>query len=72
VRTAVGQIATLLERVHSDELPQVDPVALARVVVAVMNGLVLHAALDPDVDVAADFSLALERLVFAEQRRVIS
>jgi AcrR family transcriptional regulator len=72
VRTAVERISGLLERVHSDALPHGEPVALARVVVAVMNGLVLHAAIDPDVDVAADFSLALERLVFAEQRQVTS
>ncbi|MFB7720002.1 TetR/AcrR family transcriptional regulator [Nocardia sp. NPDC056100] len=55
------ELAAQLREIGGD-ITESDAATLSRVVMAMMNGLVLHAAIDPGLDLAADFDFGLHRL----------
>lgn len=62
----VASLTEVIAAAHPRLNEELDLTTMARVVVAVMNGLALHAAIDESVDVAHDFSAALKRLLFVD------
>ena len=62
----VASITEMIAAAHPRLSEELDLTTMARVVVAVMNGLALHAAIDERVDVAHDFSAALKRLLYVD------
>jgi AcrR family transcriptional regulator len=62
----VGRLTEMIAAAHPRLNEDLDLTTMARVVVAVMNGLALHAAIDDSIDLAHDFSAALKRLLYVD------
>ena len=62
---ACADIAAALDRLAGPEREPGESAALSRLVLALIHGLALHAAIDPELDVAANFALGLDLLAAA-------
>lgn len=62
IEKSCSTLATLIDEVGNNR-PQEDSAAAARIVLALMDGLVLHAAINPALDLTGDFTLGVRALL---------